>query len=229
MLNAAMTVDGKIDTYERLGARISSPADLDRVDRLRADVDAVVVGGRTLDREDPTLVVRSPLLRSERESAGRDPNPAKVAITTRAAFDLAGRFATAGPARKIVYTTTQTGFDRITMLREAGFEVLISGTHRVDLVFALSSLVDLGVKRVLLEGGATLIAAFFALQLIDELSVYVAPKIFGGTTAPSLVDGSGFSTTQAPALHLVSVEPFDAKGGVLLRYLPSKDGGNSAP
>jgi len=222
-----MTVDGKIDTYLRSGARISSSADLYRVDRLRAEVDAVMVGGRTLNREDPSLVVRSAVFREERESSGRDPNPAKVAITTRADFDVGGRFATTGPARRIVYTTTQADSAHLATLRDAGFEVFVCGTERVDLAFALSSLGDLGIARLLLEGGGTLIAAFFAMQLVDELSVYVAPRIFGGTSAPSMVDGAGFTATQAPALSLVSAERFDAEGGVLLRYRAPMEEGNS--
>ena len=53
IVNMAMTADGKIDTVERRGARISGAADSARVDRLRASVDAVMVGGHTLLREDP--------------------------------------------------------------------------------------------------------------------------------------------------------------------------------
>ena len=54
-----MTADGKIDTYERRGAAISSPRDKERVDRLRAAADAVMVGGRTLLVENPKLTVKS--------------------------------------------------------------------------------------------------------------------------------------------------------------------------
>ena len=52
-INVAATADGKIDTFERRGAAISSPRDRDRVDGLRADSDAVMVGSRTLHDEDP--------------------------------------------------------------------------------------------------------------------------------------------------------------------------------
>ena len=58
-LNMAMTADGKIDTVERRGARISGAADSARVDRLRAGADAVMIGGRTLLSEDPRLTVRA--------------------------------------------------------------------------------------------------------------------------------------------------------------------------
>ena len=61
-INVAMTLEGKIDTFERKGAVISSQSDRERVDRLRAESDAVMVGGRTLLDEDPKLTVKSEAL-----------------------------------------------------------------------------------------------------------------------------------------------------------------------
>ena len=58
-INVAATADGKIDTFERPGAAISSAHDKERVDQLRAEADAVMVGGHTLHDEDPKLTVKS--------------------------------------------------------------------------------------------------------------------------------------------------------------------------
>ena len=66
LVNVAMSVDGKLDTVHRKGATISSAADKMRVDNLRADVDAVMVGGRTLLQENPGLTVKSQGMRSGR-------------------------------------------------------------------------------------------------------------------------------------------------------------------
>ncbi|MEN8098487.1 MAG: dihydrofolate reductase family protein, partial [Chloroflexota bacterium] len=74
-INVAMTADGKIDTTERRGAQISSSDDWERVDRLRADHDAVMVGGQTMLEEDPRLTVKSSKLRAERIARGLDENP----------------------------------------------------------------------------------------------------------------------------------------------------------
>src|SRR5205814_7190325 len=98
-INVAASVDGKIDTVERRGASISSEADRERVDRLRASVDAVMVGGRTLHEEDPRLTVKSGPLRATRVAHGRPENPAKVGVTTRGGLRPDCRFLTAGPAR----------------------------------------------------------------------------------------------------------------------------------
>src|ERR1051325_8401673 len=85
-INVAMTADGKIDTFVRKGAAISSTHDKARVDQLRAGADAIMVGGRTLLDEDPKLTVKSEELRAERVAGGRPPNPIKVGIVTEAAI-----------------------------------------------------------------------------------------------------------------------------------------------
>src|SRR6266498_5171504 len=96
-INIAMTADGKIDTFERKGAAISSERDKERVDQLRANADAIMVGGRTLLDEDPRLTVKSEALRAERVVRGLPPNPIKVGIVTEARIKADSQFLNAGP------------------------------------------------------------------------------------------------------------------------------------
>lgn len=229
-INVAMSADGKIDTVARKGSAISSVADKRRVDELRASVDAVLVGGNTLLVEDPKLTVKSADLREERLRLGLPENPAKVGVVSvvGAGFIPAreGRpqgsplqtFLTTGPARRLIYTTVRTAPEEIARLREAGAEVFVTDGERVDLASMLESLHSLGIRKLMVEGGGTIIAEFFRLSLVDELTVYIAPLIFGGASAPSLADGPGFLAGQAPGLALVSAGKFDEEGGVLLHY-----------
>lgn len=217
-VNVAMTADGKIDTAARKGATISSLADKQRCDRLRAGVDAVLVGGRTLVSEDPRLTVKSARLRAGRRQRGLDENPAKVGIVSVADLDPGGAFLTTGPARRLIYTTERTSAEQITRLETAGAQVFVLGEKVVDLRRVLISLQELGIRTVMVEGGGTVIAALFRLGLVDEVSIFVAARIFGGASAPTPADGPGFSLEQAPHLQLVSVEKFDPDGGVLLHY-----------
>jgi 2,5-diamino-6-(ribosylamino)-4(3H)-pyrimidinone 5'-phosphate reductase len=223
LVNVAMSLDGKIDTAARRGAAISPAADKARVDRLRAAVDAVLVGGRTLLDEDPKLTVRSPALRAERRGLGQPENPARVGLVSVADLDPAGDFMTAGHARRLIYTTARTAPGQIDRLRAAGAEVFVLGGKRPDPAAALESLYRLGMRRLLVEGGGTILAEFFRLGLADEVSVYVAPRIFGGASAPTLADGPGWSIEQAPRLQCISAEKFDEDGGVLLRYLVRRE------
>src|SRR5215211_7580851 len=107
-INIAMTADGKIDTFQRKGSAISSVRDKERVDRLRAEADAVMVGGRTLLDEDPKLTVKSEELRAERVAGGRSPNPIKVGIVTVANIKPDSQFLNAGPADIVIFTTQRT-------------------------------------------------------------------------------------------------------------------------
>ena len=213
-----MTADGKIDSSLRQGAGISSIPDKARVDRLRARMDAILVGGRTLLDEDPRLTVKSLALREERKALGLPENPAKVGVVSKADINLKGEFVTVGPARRLVYTTSRTTPELVAALQETGTEVFLLGETHVDLPAILDSLYSLGIRNLLVEGGGTILAEFFRLGFVDELTIYIAPKIFGGAAAPTLADGKGFFPEQAPALTLVSVEKYDAEGGVLLHY-----------
>ncbi len=258
IVNVAASVDGKIDTFERHGAAISSEADRARVDALRASVDAVMVGGHTVVDEDPRLTVKSAELRAARIARGVPENPAKVCVVS--SVDLLkpdGRFVTAGASRVIVFTPaiaskslgttlreervqdantsgttlregksdsvktirhgTGDGADLFTALRERGVEIFAIGDGRVDLPEAMRTLRELGIERVLVEGGGTLNFELLRLNLVDELNVYIAPMIFGGSSAPTLADGAGLSSEAARKLIRTDVQA-DDDGGVLLRY-----------
>jgi len=217
-INVAVSADGKMDTFERKGASISSAEDKARVQRLRAEADAVMVGGHTLLDESPKLTVKFAELRAERLAKGLPENPMKIGVVSKANIRLDGDFMTAGPARKVIFTTSQTPPEQINLLCEHGAEVFVLGEKRVDLEKALEKLYQLGVRRLMVEGGGTLNFELIRLGLVDELSVYIAPKIFGGGAAPTLADGDGLVQSAAKTLKLVDVRVMDETGGVLIRY-----------
>jgi 2,5-diamino-6-(ribosylamino)-4(3H)-pyrimidinone 5'-phosphate reductase len=214
-----MSADGKLDSVARKGITISTTADKARVDRLRTSMDAVLVGGRTLLDEDPKLTVKSLALRSERKAAGLEENPVKVGVVGVADLKLDGNFMTAGPARRLVYTTRRTPMGQVIRLEKAGVKVFVMGDERVDCSAMLESLYEQGIRKLMVEGGGTMIAEFFRLDLVDELMLYIAPRIFGGSSAPTLADGPGFLLEQMPVLHLEAAEEFDGDGGVFVHYL----------
>ncbi len=217
IINVAVSADGKMDTFERRGAAISSPRDKERVDRLRAESDAVMVGGNTLRDEDPKLTVKSAHLRAERQQRGLPPNPAKVGLASNLDLEPASAFLTAGPAKVFLFTTPRTAQAQVDMLRSRGAEVFVHDAPRVDLVAALQTLQAHGIRRLMVEGGGTLISELLRLGLADELTVYVAPMIFGGESAPGMVAGPGLARSEAIPLKLVKVEAWE-DGGVLLHY-----------
>ena len=216
-INVAMTADGKIDTFQRRGSSISSPRDKDRVDLLRADADAVMVGGKTLLEEDPKLIVKSEVLREARVGRGLPPNPVKVGIVTHAAIKPDSEFLNAGPADIVIFTTSQTSKKYLSMLTSRHVDVYVDQDRRVNLQNALATLKELGINRLMVEGGSTLNFELMRLGLVDEVTAYVAPMIFGGGSAPTLAAGSGLERSAAIPLKLLDAEKWD-DGGVLLKY-----------
>ena len=216
-INVAATADGKIDTFERRGAAISSQRDKQRVDKLRAEADAVMVGGYTLHNEAPKLSVKSEALRAERLARGLPANPAKVGVSSRLHLKPDSDFLTTGPARIFLFTTTQTDEAQRTMLRSFGAEVFIHEGESVNLILMLETLKNIRIDRLMVEGGATLNFELMRLGLVDELTIYVAPMIFGGESAPGTTAGSGLVRNDAIPLKLVESQSWD-DGGVLLRY-----------
>jgi 2,5-diamino-6-(ribosylamino)-4(3H)-pyrimidinone 5'-phosphate reductase len=223
-INAAVTADGKMDTVERRGAVISSQSDKERVDRLRAESDAIMVGGHTLLSEDPRLTVKSEELRTRRRIQGLPDNPIKVGVASkvedpqkgRSIVD-GGRFLTSGPARVVIFTSEQTEPEQCERLRRQGAEVIVLGERRVELAQAIEKLSEMGVKRLMVEGGGTLNAELLRLGLVDEIYLYVAPLIFGGASAPTLADGQGFTAEEAVRLQLKQVDQTE-DGGLVVQY-----------
>lgn len=216
-INVAATADGKIDTFERKGSAISSAQDKARVDELRANADAVLVGGKTLLEEQPKLTVKSEALREGRIKRGAAPNPIKVGVVTVADIPLESDFIKAGPARAVIFTTSQTSISHIEALRAHGVEVFVHESPRVNLKQMMNTLSEIGVNRLMVEGGGTINFELMKLGLVDELMIYIAPLIFGGDQAPTLAAGNGFTRNEAIALKLEKVETHE-DGGILLIY-----------
>ena len=216
-INVAMTADGKIDTFERKGAAISSKQDKQRVDELRAATDGILVGGRTLLDEAPKLTVKSEALREERVRQGRSPNPIKVGAATVADIQKDSDFIKTGDTRRVIFTTSQTSISQLENLRTLGVEVFVDDAPRVDLHKMMLTLKKIGVDHLMVEGGGTINFELMRLGLVDELMIYIAPMIFGGANAPTLADGLGLSRDIALEMKLENVERWE-DGGVVLQY-----------
>jgi 2,5-diamino-6-(ribosylamino)-4(3H)-pyrimidinone 5'-phosphate reductase len=216
-INVAMTADGKIDTAERKGAAISSKEDKARVDQLRAEADAVLVGGKTLLEELPKLTVRSEALREGRIRQGRSPNPIKVGVVTVADIPIDSDFVKVGETRVVIFTTSQTSNEQIERLRAHNVEVFVEDAPRVDLSKMLLTLYSIGVKRLMVEGGGTMNFELMRLGLVDELMMYIAPMVFGGASAPTPADGVGVLRDMAIEMNLLDVVRWE-DGGIVLNY-----------
>lgn len=184
LINAAMTIDGKIAT--NLGdSTISSKQDLRRLHRLRSSVDAVIIGISTVIADNPKLTVRlvkrhgTTPVRIIVDSIGRIPLDSKI-------------LKSASKINTIVAVTKRASDERVDKIKSAGAIVIVAGTKTVDLKELFFILKKMGFNKILVEGGGELNWSILQLGIVNELMVTVAPRIVGGRTATTLVEGDGY-------------------------------------
>lgn len=212
-VNAAVSADGKLSTRRREQVRISGDEDFARVDRVRAENDAVLVGVGTVLADDPSLVRFD---RAHREALEIPGVPRRVVADSRARTPPDAEIL-AGDAPTTVLVSEAAPEERLDALREAGAEVVVAGEERVDLPRALADLESAGVADLMVEGGGELVFSLFADGLVDELTLYVGSLVLGGRDAPTIADGEGFVDREAfPRLSLERVERVD--DGVVLNW-----------
>ena len=190
------TVDGRIAS--RTGfSRLSCPYDLRRLHWFRAWSDAIVVGAGTVIKDDPLLTVRY--------VKGR--NPIRVVIDGRLRIPLNARIITDKSAKTIIFTSTYADNKKISKLRSKGVEIYVVGeTPKLSIKKVLELLYSIGIRRVLVEGGGELLWSFFSEGVVNEVRVTIAPYIFGGKEATSMVMGLGFKdTNEAIKLELKEI------------------------
>jgi 2,5-diamino-6-(ribosylamino)-4(3H)-pyrimidinone 5'-phosphate reductase len=215
-INAAMSADGKIATKDRIQTRISGVRDLERVDALRADSDAIMVGIGTVLSDNPSLTVKSKKRRERRKITGQAENPLRIVVDSKARTPSDAEILTKGGGDRIIAISQQAIVEDVGKLGEKA-AVLVCGTDDVDLKRLLFVLWQRGVRSVMVEGGATLNWSLLSQQLVDELYTYVGNMVVGGGTAPTLVDGAGFGDKDAKVtLKLLQMEKLDE--GVLLKW-----------
>ena len=212
-VNAAVSADGKLSTRRREQVRISGDDDFARVDRIRAESDAVLVGAGTVLADDPSLVRFD---REHRGSVGKSGVPTRVVADSRARTPPDAAIL-AGDAPTTVLASETAPSERLDALREAGASVVVAGEERVDLARAFDDLESSGVDDLLVEGGGELVFSLFATGLVDDLTLYVGSLVLGGRDAPTIADGEGFVDREAfPRLSLERVERLD--DGVVLGW-----------
>ncbi|MBN1484516.1 MAG: bifunctional diaminohydroxyphosphoribosylaminopyrimidine deaminase/5-amino-6-(5-phosphoribosylamino)uracil reductase RibD [Chloroflexia bacterium] len=200
----ACSLDGKIATRSGESRWISGEQSRRRVHELRDQMDAIMVGANTVLNDDPRLTTRLP----ERESVQ---HPLRIVADSRGRLPLAARvFDPALPGRTILATTAACPQEQREALEERGTEILLLPAGeggRLDLAALLRALGQREITSLLVEGGGTLLDAFFRARLVDRVLAFIAPLIIGGAAAPAAVSGEGVARLgQAARLRELEVE-----------------------
>ncbi len=213
-LSCAMSLDGCLDSAAPHRLAMSNAADFARVDRLRADSDAIIVGASTVRRDDPRLLVRSEELRRERVARGVGPSPAKVTVTATGDLPADSAFFTAGDVDKLVYCPRAES-DRIARMLGDRATVVGLGAD-VSMRDVLDDLADRGIGRLMVEGGGRVHTQFLVQRLADELQLVIAPFFVGDAAAPRFVQPGRFPWDEDHRARLLDTRRIGDV--VLLRY-----------
>ena len=182
----AMTMDGNIATHTGSSRWISGEESRTRVHKLRGRVDAVLVGRKTAAQDDPLLTARPPGPRQ----------PLRIVMDSQASLsDQSQLVRTAKQHPVMVVTAPEAEQQRVEHLESMGCEIFCCSSESP--VQRMNELLDeLGKRRitnVLAEGGGELLGSLFDLAAIDEVHVFIAPKLVGGQNARGAILGDGAS------------------------------------
>lgn len=186
ILSFTTSLDGYLDDTAPQRLLLSNDADFDRVDELRASVDAILVGAGTVRADNPRLLVRSPERRAARVARGEPESPLRVVLSGSGEIARDAAVFTAKGAETVVYPTDVT-------------EAYANGDRSdgtIDLGDLLDDLARRSVRRLMVEGGASVLAHFLAEDLADEVQLSVAPFLIGDPGAPRAFSPGDFR--QAP-------------------------------
>ena len=217
ILNAAMTLDGKIATKTG-SSEISGKEDLERVHEIRKKVDGIMVGIGTVLADDPRLTVH-------KINARKEDNPIRIVVDNKARTPLNFRILN-DDAETIIAVSSicderNENCDEEAVKRAKELEkrvnVFYSIGETVDLVEFMEYLYDYGIKSIMLEGGSTLNFSMIRDGLIDEVKICIAPMIVGGKDSKTFFDGDGFDYMK-DAVQLELINSFPLGKDFIMEY-----------
>lgn len=172
-LSYAQSLDGSIAARRGRPFSISSPESLRLTHQLRAAHHGILVGVGTVIADDPQLTVR--------KVNGSNPRP--IVLDSQLRTPAGARLFQGDTCAPWIVTTYEAGLTRQRMLERAGARVIRlpgNADGRVSLAALMPILVDGGISRLMVEGGAGVITAFISERLVDHLVVTIAPVFVGG-------------------------------------------------
>jgi 2,5-diamino-6-(ribosylamino)-4(3H)-pyrimidinone 5'-phosphate reductase len=198
-----MSLDGKIALPSRKQTRISNEEDMARVHRLRNECDAILVGVGTVLSDDPELTVKEKYVEDVK-------NPLRIVLDSKGRTPLEAQVLK-GDAPTLIVTSkgSESTFGQA--------EVARFGQDRVDISSLLRHLHEKGIRKVLVEGGETVIWAFLREGLADELRVFVGSMVIGGERSPTMAGGEGAAAFE-DIIPLILRGSTQLGDGVLLEY-----------
>jgi len=205
IINTATSIDGKIATPNRQQTILSNNADLEVVDKIRSEVDAILIGHTTLIQDNPHLTVKNKTYIEKRVQQNKSPQPMKIVISPNCKIPLESNFLKDDDAEKFIFTTEEAHSKDIQSCLPFA-TISQHSSSRVNILELAKELYKNGIKKLLVEGGGGINFSFIQSGLVDEIRVAISNCIIGGEHSPSLVDGQGFDSENIKQFELVNVD-----------------------
>ncbi|MFO7716290.1 bifunctional diaminohydroxyphosphoribosylaminopyrimidine deaminase/5-amino-6-(5-phosphoribosylamino)uracil reductase RibD [Desulfosarcina sp.] len=206
IVKCAATLDGRIATRTGDSRWVTGPASRQFVHRLRHAVDAIMVGVKTVIKDDPSLTTRMD------GQPGADPT--RIILDTRLSIPLTSKLLRLkSHAPTWMVCGVNAAAERRAALENAGARVVTAPLkgRRIDLSALMRQLGEMGITSLLIEGGATVIGSAFAADIVHKVCFFYAPKILGGDDGAPICRGAGPEhMRESIAVHDLSVFRFDA-------------------
>lgn len=211
LLSVAASIDGYINDGTDVGLPLSNAEDFDRVDQVRADCDAILIGAGTLRGDDPRMTVKSEERRGQREAAGKPAYPAKLLITASGNVDPSIRWFTT-PGHRIIYTVDQAAADLKERIGDLA-DIVTMGPA-VDYANMLDDLGSRGIESVMVEGGEQVHTTLLTEGHVDEIHFVLAPLLVG--SGPRFLAETDYPWPPETRMEVLEIEPIGDV--VLVRY-----------
>jgi 2,5-diamino-6-(ribosylamino)-4(3H)-pyrimidinone 5'-phosphate reductase len=207
IINCAMSADGKISLPTKKQLKISSDEDIRRMYTLRNECDAILVGIGTILSDNPKLTVK--------ENYVEHPNqPLRIILDTKCKTPE-NALAVNSKSKSLIITAIQC--EKKYGKNVELLKINTDSNRLIDLDSLLKNLYNRGIKKLMVEGGSTVIWNFLKKKLVDEIYVYISPIVIGGKNTPTMAGGEGIKEINE-LIKLVIVDIKRLGPGILIHY-----------
>lgn len=197
-LKSATSLDGKIATSTGDSKWITSEEARLDVHTYRHQHDAILVGVNTVLKDDPQLTTRLP-------SGGK--NPIRIILDTKLRTPSFAKIIVDKQAETWIVVGQHAPLGKIRTLEDKNIKIIQLPAETLEIRSVLKIIGEMGVTSLFVEGGSQINESFIKAKVVNQMITYMAPKIIGGTTAPTSIGGRGFEKiSEAFQLEIKSVE-----------------------